>query len=581
MDRPQKPAPARSDQNLSPALAVSADAVFRSSSASPQMPAAAAPSNQMPPSPNRFAAIHVPVGDRQPAQGNPSARPQNETALDLLAAVSVDVAEERQEVAHTSHAVSSSLVIEWMGKHVREHGVITADALRNFADTVEQGNTYPEQSDQPIERPPRIREISGESNWSGVTDGTRSSVRRPRSESAMDEFAADVREDADASLTTKRARARTTSSSSDASMVSSLSRQSGPLTRMQRFATESMPHRAARQAVAISAERLQGMSVGEKLGQGGNGAVYSVTETGPTHSARLAFKESSRPHQLTHEADGSSRVAGLPNAMKTFGVQTIGGKEGLLMEHLQGGDSATFFEKARAALAVGKIEPKQFWHVLKSAASDVLLALDTWNQAGEQHNDVKPENIMVSQDTNTMTLIDFGNVASPGEKVEATTIQYSAPEKVCLASGTLDQKMDVFSAGQVLHSWLTGSHDEWAGALPEGKQGPWDLLFQMARVARAPVAPDAAETLRARIEAHIPEALKQGDQAHDVALGQCIEVLAKMMARDPALRISAAQAAALPFFAEVRGTTTIDKIHQTIRAVELADEAASTISTSE
>src|SRR5438067_2016944 len=90
----------------------------------------------------------------------------------------------------------------------------------------------------------------------------------------------------------------------------------------------------------------------------------------------------------------------------------------------------------------------------------VLSALSAAHRAGLVHRDVKPENILLSDD-GVVKVADFGlaravesDIASTRTGLMMGTVAYCAPEQI--ANGSADPRSDVYSAGIVLFELLTG-----------------------------------------------------------------------------------------------------------------------------
>jgi serine/threonine-protein kinase len=91
----------------------------------------------------------------------------------------------------------------------------------------------------------------------------------------------------------------------------------------------------------------------------------------------------------------------------------------------------------------------------------VLSALAAAHRAGLVHRDVKPENILLSDD-GIVKVADFGLARAVEADAAATrtglmmgTVAYCAPEQI--SSGSADPRSDVYSAGIVLFELLTGA----------------------------------------------------------------------------------------------------------------------------
>jgi serine/threonine-protein kinase len=95
-----------------------------------------------------------------------------------------------------------------------------------------------------------------------------------------------------------------------------------------------------------------------------------------------------------------------------------------------------------------------------SIMEPVLAALAAAHRAGLVHRDVKPENILLSDD-GVVKVADFGLARAVEADVSSTrtglmmgTVAYCPPEQI--ARGSADARSDVYSAGVVLFELLTG-----------------------------------------------------------------------------------------------------------------------------
>jgi serine/threonine protein kinase len=83
--------------------------------------------------------------------------------------------------------------------------------------------------------------------------------------------------------------------------------------------------------------------------------------------------------------------------------------------------------------------------------SQIADALGAAHAAGIVHHDIKPANLMLTNDGGVKVL-DFGLATLPGF---ISTTAYSSPEQA--AGGRVDARSDVFSFGAVLYEMLAGS----------------------------------------------------------------------------------------------------------------------------
>lgn len=102
---------------------------------------------------------------------------------------------------------------------------------------------------------------------------------------------------------------------------------------------------------------------------------------------------------------------------------------------------------------------------------EVLMYLHNLKPVGIIHKDLKPSNVIVTED-NKLVLIDFGISEEQGckkLKVKAATSAYAPPEQL-LASQKCDRRGDIYSLGIVMFQMLTGS-------LPNGEYTPCKTEF--------------------------------------------------------------------------------------------------------
>ncbi|HET8583016.1 MAG TPA: Stk1 family PASTA domain-containing Ser/Thr kinase [Jatrophihabitans sp.] len=105
----------------------------------------------------------------------------------------------------------------------------------------------------------------------------------------------------------------------------------------------------------------------------------------------------------------------------------------------------------------GRLEPAQAISIMEP----VLSALSAAHRAGLVHRDVKPENILLSDD-GVVKVADFGLARAVESDASSTrtglmmgTVAYCAPEQI--SKGSSDPRSDVYSAGVVLFELLTGT----------------------------------------------------------------------------------------------------------------------------
>jgi len=193
-----------------------------------------------------------------------------------------------------------------------------------------------------------------------------------------------------------------------------------------------------------------------QLARGGMSTVYSALDERldrPVAVKVMSAALSTDPafaDRFTREARVAARLAHL-NAVAVYDQGTDAGHVFLVMELVQGRTLRDLLREHGAlspALAVSILEP-------------VLAALAAAHRAGLVHRDVKPENILLSDD-GAVKVADFGLARAVEGDQSSTrtglmmgTVAYCPPEQI--SRGMADARSDVYSAGVLLFELLTGT----------------------------------------------------------------------------------------------------------------------------
>jgi Protein kinase domain/AAA ATPase domain len=194
-----------------------------------------------------------------------------------------------------------------------------------------------------------------------------------------------------------------------------------------------------------------------ELGRGGMGVVYRAQD--PVLNREVAIKLIP-PTLLSPEAEQRfQREAQLVAQMDYPAIVPIhdfGKDEGSLffvMPVVQGINLRGFIREQ--ALTLGEVI---------DIGIQVAEALDYSHSRSVIHRDIKPENIMVTREESgriRVRIMDFGLAKAAAESrvtktgTIAGTLAYLSPEQVA-ATGSIDQRSDIYSLGTVLYECLTG-----------------------------------------------------------------------------------------------------------------------------
>ena len=220
-----------------------------------------------------------------------------------------------------------------------------------------------------------------------------------------------------------------------------------------------------------------------ELGRGGMGAVYLAEQ--PGLGREVAIKElipsaDADPVALKRflqEAQVMARTSH-PNLVQVHDLELTGEANYIVLEFVRG-------KSLRDWINQGAIPPPQVFAVMHG----VLQALDYAHKHAIVHRDMKPENVLLSDD-GMVKVADFGiarltddtGVGGTATKTGTTvgTPQYMSPEQV--ASSKVDGRSDLYSAGIMFYELVAGQ----APFTANESDGPFTL---MAKHVQAPPKP--------------------------------------------------------------------------------------------
>ena len=259
------------------------------------------------------------------------------------------------------------------------------------------------------------------------------------------------------------------------------------------------------------------------LGRGGMGAVYLAREKALERAVAIKVL----PPDVATDADSrerfrrEARTAARLTHPNIVPLHTFGDAEGMLyfvMGYVKGESLA---ERMRRE---GKLPEEEVRRILAEVAD----ALHYAHQQGVVHRDIKPDNILMEDETGRPMLTDFGVAkarASGATLTEAGAVvgtpYYMSPEQ---ASGArdIDGRSDLYSLGVMGYAMLSGR-------LPFEGESFRDIVVQHVTQEPAPLAalvPDAPPDLAAAVMRCLAkDPAKRWENAHNLrdAIGEASE----------------------------------------------------------
>ena len=187
---------------------------------------------------------------------------------------------------------------------------------------------------------------------------------------------------------------------------------------------------------------------------------------------------------------------------------------------------------------------------IKYTMKSWLLALEYLHKCGYLHRDVKPDNIMFTED-GTLRLIDFGlSCDYPSETgpmiCQATTLNYRAPE-LFFGSDNYGPEVDMWSLGVSFVELFT---------ITPMFEGQWNDIMMLSKINQyyGGLWWEGCEKIRAYTKFKCPANYQPGKlqqllKEHN-APDDAIDLIVKLLVLDPKHRISASEALQHPFLSD-------------------------------
>lgn len=206
-------------------------------------------------------------------------------------------------------------------------------------------------------------------------------------------------------------------------------------------------------------QRVGNFEILGKIGKGGMGTVFKARQV---MMDRIVALKILPPHlarnkqfvvRFLREAQSAARLSH-PNIVGAFDAGVADGYNYFAMEYVDGQGLDKLIHESG-----GKLSEERALEIVR----DVAKALDYAHSAGIIHRDIKPDNILISNDGVTK-LADLGLARETGQSemhltqtgVAIGTPNYIAPEQV-RGESDLDGRCDIYALGATLYHLVTGS----------------------------------------------------------------------------------------------------------------------------
>ncbi|MEP7136842.1 MAG: protein kinase [Chloroflexota bacterium] len=234
----------------------------------------------------------------------------------------------------------------------------------------------------------------------------------------------------------------------------------------------------------LSGRAIRGYALGERLGNGGMGAVYRAIQ--PLVEREVAVKiilpqYANHPDFIRRFEAEAQLVARLehPHIVPLYDYWREPSVAYLVMRLLRGGNVQSLIRNGTA------LPPAAVLRIVEQVGS----ALSAAHRAGVVHRDLKPANVLLDEDNNAY-LADFGiakNLSNFSSETQADMIigspDYISPEQIL--SEYIRPQTDIYALGVMLYELLTG-------AVPFRGPTPFDVMHQHLKTTLPPLSANRA-----------------------------------------------------------------------------------------
>jgi serine/threonine-protein kinase len=216
----------------------------------------------------------------------------------------------------------------------------------------------------------------------------------------------------------------------------------------------------------------------EKIGEGGMALVYKARcqLLNRYVAVKILKSEFTTDDEFIKKFKRESLAAASLSHPNIVGIYDVGEQDGIyyiVMEYIQGQTLKDYIKKM----------PRLSYEEALKIIYQIALALDHAHRNGVVHRDIKPHNILIT-DEKIVKVTDFG-IARAASSVTMTntgtvmgSVHYFSPEQA--RGGFVDLRTDIYSLGVVMYELLTG-------ALPYDAESP--VTVALKHIQDSPVEP--------------------------------------------------------------------------------------------